>query len=653
MGLRSKFLIILIIFSVVPLLIFFLINQKLLDKLGDQTYKIFEVVLLQTTAKELQESADNYARNLNRELSHIVKHVQSNRDDIEKLLLQSETTSFSNRTSWIQEQIAQLIPIYFQRLIGSRIDLVSVNFFSVDGFSLSYPEMKNPRQIDNLFQDVASSTPDRPLWGLPDVYRLDGLEEQFVTVGLPVHYSDGSILGYIAIEFDILKLVKAISPASQWSSYMQSLLLGMKASQKTEDELPLVIGRRIPLSKKSEWKSETFLFNIDPKFEDETTALFQGMQYGKNGHVSVPFEGEVSVWAYSQTETGLGGLGILNILPEREALYRIASHRERLSRWLSLDSLLIVSVVVVIMVIIAAYRSRPMLAPFFSLVSAFKRLSAGDFSAKLDFKIRDERQMVADAFNNMTIQLEDGIRMRQGLEVAKEVQHNFFPEIDPSISDLDIGVRMSYCEETGGDYVDVLNGKGGKVCIVVGDVTGHGVGAALLMATIRALIRGHYEADTNLSQVITSVNFKLTADTGDSGRFVTLFIIEIDPTSQELRWVRAGHDPAWLFRNTDSSIVSLSGPGIALGVDYDLIYSESYRDRLESGDVILIGTDGIWETSSPDGTQFGKHNLERILSENSKRTAEEICDSVIDAVNHFRGTQNQEDDVSIAVIKIQ
>lgn len=125
MGLRSKFLIILIIFSVVPLLIFFLINQKLLDKLGDQTYKIFEVVLLQTTAKELQESADNYARNLNRELSHIVKHVQSNRDDIEKLLLQSEPTSFSNRTSWIQEQIAQLMPIYFQRLIGSRIDLVS------------------------------------------------------------------------------------------------------------------------------------------------------------------------------------------------------------------------------------------------------------------------------------------------------------------------------------------------------------------------------------------------------------------------------------------------------------------------------------------------------------------------------------------------
>lgn len=102
------------------------------------------------------------------------------------------------------------------------------------------------------------------------------------------------------------------------------------------------------------------------------------------------------------------------------------------------------------MVIIAAYRSRRMLAPFSSMVSVFRRLSAGDFSTKLEFIIRDERQMVADAFNDMTLQLKDGMRMRQGLEVAKEVQHNFFPEVDPGISDLDIAAGMSYCEETGG-----------------------------------------------------------------------------------------------------------------------------------------------------------------------------------------------------------
>jgi len=304
------------------------------------------------------------------------------------------------------------------------------------------------------------------------------------------------------------------------------------------------------------------------------------------------------------------------------------------------------------MVIIAVYRSRRMLAPFFSMVSAFERLSAGDFSTKLKFNTRDERQLVADAFNRMTLQLEDGIRMRQGLEVAREVQQNFFPKIDPHILDLDIAARMINCEETGGDYIDVLKGKDGTVCVVVGDVTGHGIGAALLMATIRALIRGRYEIDADLSQAITSVNCSLTADMGESGRFVTLFIIEINPASQELRWVRAGHDPAWLFCNADDSIVSLAGPGLAMGVDCDIIYSESHRDQLESGDVILIGTDGIWETCDTDGIQFGKHRLEQIVSENLNRTATEISDSLIAAVNHFRGDQNQEDDVSLVVIKV-
>ena len=232
------------------------------------------------------------------------------------------------------------------------------------------------------------------------------------------------------------------------------------------------------------------------------------------------------------------------------------------------------------------------------------------------------------------------------------MQHNFFPEVDPGISDLDIAAGMNYCEETGGDYVDVLQGKNGKICVVVGDVTGHGIGAALLMATVRALIRGRYEIDSDLSKLITFVNYKLTVDMGESGRFITLFIIEINPAVQEMRWVRAGHDPGWLFCSTDKSIVSLVGPGIALGIDCDFIYSGNYRDQLETGDVIVIGTDGIWETSDMDGHQFGKHRLEQIVSENLHRSATEISDSLIAAVSRFRGDQSQDDDVSLVVIKV-
>ena len=106
------------------------------------------------------------------------------------------------------------------------------------------------------------------------------------------------------------------------------------------------------------------------------------------------------------------------------------------------------------------------------------------------------------------------------------------------------------------------------------------------------------------------------------------------------------------FSNTDFSIATLKGPGVAMGVDCNFIYSENHRDRLEPGDVLLIGTDGIWETSDPDGKQFGKHRLEQIMLENTNRTASEICDSLMDEVNHFRGDQKPEDDVSGVVIKV-
>ena len=129
----------------------------------------------------------------------------------------------------------------------------------------------------------------------------------------------------------------------------------------------------------------------------------------------MPYDGEKSIWAFAKANHELG---IINILPEREIRYRIARHPERLSRWLNLDSFLSVFAVVPLTVFIAAHRSKRLLEPFFKLVSAFRSVSMGNFSTRLAFKARGERQMVADAFNAMVLQIEDGIRVRQALEVA-------------------------------------------------------------------------------------------------------------------------------------------------------------------------------------------------------------------------------------------
>jgi sigma-B regulation protein RsbU (phosphoserine phosphatase) len=383
-------------------------------------------------------------------------------------------------------------------------------------------------------------------------------------------------------------------------------------------------------------------------YTDKIKALFRGLQYGELGYVSLPYEGEPAIWAFADVDKGLG---IVNILPEREILYRIIRHPGRLSRWLTLDNLLAAAAVVLFMVIVATHRSRRMLDPFFSLVSAFRRVSKGDFSTRLVFKAKDERQMVADAFNSMVLQLEEGIRVHQALEIAKEVQQNFFPEMDPNIPGLDVAARIQYCEETGGDYIDMLGKEEGRIGIVVGDVSDHGIGAALLMATVRALVRGHYQTTNDLVQVMNAVNFNLTADMGNTGRFVTLFFLEIDRLSRRLKWIRAGHDPAWLFSAGDGSMTTLGGPGIALGVNSEFSYSENLRDQFDLGDIILIGTDGIWETTSPDGTLFGKRRMEKTVSENAHKPAAEICDAVMASVNRFRDDEKLKDDVSIVVIK--
>ena len=651
MGIRTKFLIILVLFSVIPLLCFYLVNQRLFTKLGDDIFEIATVLLLQTTAKELQSTADNYARNLDRELNQIAKEADAIRVNIKDLVI--ESSPLSPEDNLFSEILSQKLPHYFKRLAGFRSEIVSITFVANNGISYTHPTDKNSgfdrvRRGEKIAQQEERS--DDIFWEIPsnDPAKISNLQN--VVVGFPVRNPAASIVGHVLIDIDPMKLLEFIRPSSLWAQYEETMLLNIDSFLQSPGNDPLIIGVRKPGASTLEWKATHEPLAIEAVHKSKTRNLFAGKQFGEAGYFSLPYRGEQSLWAYSDTRNGLG---ILTILPVREVLYKIGRHPGRLSRWLTLDSLLIVSLVVVVMVIIVAYRSRKMVEPLFTIISAFKRVAAGDFSTKITFNNKDERQLIATAFNNMTLQLEDGFRMRQGLEVAKEVQQHFFPEIDPTPSAFDIAIRMKYCEETGGDHVDALKGENGKICIVVGDVTGHGIGAALHVATLRALVRSSYEVDSDLASVVTSVNSKLTKDMGDSGRFVTLFMAEIDPRTMELKWVRAGHDPGWLFTNHGEKIVSLGGPGIILGVDGDFSFSENTCAGLESGDILAVGTDGIWEASDPAGNQFGKDRVEQTLSRMSDKTASAICDSLLTELDQFRQGQNQEDDVSIVIIKVQ
>jgi sigma-B regulation protein RsbU (phosphoserine phosphatase) len=221
---------------------------------------------------------------------------------------------------------------------------------------------------------------------------------------------------------------------------------------------------------------------------------------------------------------------------------------------------------------------------------------------------------------------------------------------------LDIAGRSIYCDQTGGDYFDFLEvGTPGDntIGLVVGDVSGHGVPSALLMATARALMRQRSFLPGGPAQVINDVNMHLSRDVEDSGQFMTLFYLVIDPVHRLLKWVRAGHEPAMLYDPFRDVFEELRGSGMALGVDETWKYQEETRRGLADGQVILIGTDGIWESRNSEGRMFGKEALLDLIRKNAAAGAEEILSAIIDSIKRFQQDIEPEDDITLVVVKIK
>jgi serine phosphatase RsbU (regulator of sigma subunit) len=246
-------------------------------------------------------------------------------------------------------------------------------------------------------------------------------------------------------------------------------------------------------------------------------------------------------------------------------------------------------------------------------------------------------------------------RMLSALEVAEEVQQNLLPKEIPAISGLDIAAKSIYCNKTGGDFYDFLNVSqtpDGKFNVVVGDVSGHGIAAGLLMTTARALIRSRSAQPGTLSQIVTDVNHDLTLDIYDTGRFTTLFYLMVDPQNHRLKWVRAGHDAALLYDPTSDGFEDLYGSGLALGWDENYQYEENEHPDLTEGQVIFIGTDGIWETFNLTREPFGKEPVKDIIRRNAAASADEIMNEILTALARFRQGLEPEDDVTLVVVKI-
>jgi len=190
-----------------------------------------------------------------------------------------------------------------------------------------------------------------------------------------------------------------------------------------------------------------------------------------------------------------------------------------------------------------------------------------------------------------------------------------------------------------------------KVGVVVGDVVGHGIGAALLMTTVRALVRCRIFQPGRLDEIIDDVNRLFSRDTSLSGSFVTLFYLEVDRRSKKLCWVRAGHDPAIVYTPSSGKFSELKGNGIALGVDTDWSFEYNTLPVADGKQLIFIGSDGAWEVADGAGEQFGKERLKQILAANCELCPDEILQKIIEEISDFRGETPPNDDITLVVVK--
>ncbi len=245
---------------------------------------------------------------------------------------------------------------------------------------------------------------------------------------------------------------------------------------------------------------------------------------------------------------------------------------------------------------------------------------------------------------------------KKALALAGEVQKSLLPQDKPVVQGLDIAGKNVSCDEIGGDYFDFLwrrDTKKGPCSIVVGDISGHGVDSALLMTTARAFLRMRASQPGTISEIITAMNRHLTRDVLESGRFMTLFYLTIDPEKDRIDWVRAGHDPAIVYDPGRDEFTELKGDGVALGVKINFDYQENTISGLANGQIIAIGTDGIWEAVNSNGEMFGKERFRNIIRKNAGSGSGDIINAVYNELDQFTRGQKSEDDITLVVIKIQ
>lgn len=493
----------------------------------------------------------------------------------------------------------------------------------------------NGKSMNNMFSNRSRAMPNmnyshmQHLDVTPPIYNTE-LENETISLVTEFWSENDEKLGQIEVIISFYDLIDQIVKAPWWKSN-KAFLVDLQGNVLTRTELFMDPGKA----------PEKGRFGESTPLERETLAALRENDSGTVFGQGMPPE-EIS--GYYHLEEAPWTMVI--IAPGKQALQPIMKFRDYY--------LLISGAGILLALLLIRIITSKTTRAIGRLSTAANELALGNFNNELRVTSRDEVGDLTRNFNTMSKQLQERLRLQQAIDIAREVQQNLLPQTSYRVEGIDTCGITIYCDETGGDYFDILPhpDQQNRVNIIAGDVVGHGLGAALLMATIRALVRCRISHSGSPVSIIEDVNRLLCRDTSRSGNFITLFYLIIDKGKNSLKWVRCGHEPAIVYSPDSHSFSELRGAGLALGVDPSWEYQENSLILNHEPRIVLIGSDGVWDTENENGEIFGRERVKAVLAESSHLSSEDIIKAITDEINSFRMTTPLTDDVTLVITKV-
>lgn len=523
------------------------------------------------------------------------------------------------------------------------VDSISVVF--ENGLNISYPaglatSKSDPREQDWYFRTIERGTTS---------WFTKGEEVNRRSVTTPVQTPSGQFVGVarITIRTDAL-LTKSVNPTHlppEASAYLIAV---------PDDEPQLLPNEVAVLAANSgQWQVHDLMKPLFLDGDDAWLKVASDIRSGVPGLEFVTRAGVREAWSFGplgRTEHLSWHLAatfpedvVTTAQRQAEAIVR-ASYEAQLR-----NAVIFAVFAGACAVGLAIYGARTLTRPIHKLHEAAAKLETGDFSTRVDDQSTDELGDLAREFNRLVPALEEQVRVKRDLAAAQEIQQHFVPESAPSIDGFDIAATTIYCDEIGGDYLDFIPMEDERIAAVLGDVTGHGISAALLMVTARAMIRTHADFASSPADLFDSVNRQLCEDSS-GGRSLTLFQLLLTPGQNRFTWISAGHEPALIYNVDDNSFSALEGEDIPLGVDQ----SWSFRNMsgtFPTNSILVAYTDGIREAVNAAGKDFGLDRMKAVIEASKSLSSQEVSAALISELEAFRGDVPVKDDISLLVVK--